>query len=162
MRSSSQTSTVTSQFSPSHCIPLTDSGRCPVSSRTVARADLVRSSADRRPFFDAVPASSAMASPHPPLVSLDQPFDELVLGQLGLLLGDLPRLAGGLELDELRLDRALVVVLALGLLEETVGDPDRSSHGRQRQGQQASDQAHARTSLVASSPVKLNGGSGPT
>src|SRR6476661_2066574 len=99
MRSSSQTSTVTSQFSPSHCIPLTDSGLCPVSSSTVARADLVRSSADRRPFSDAVAAFSAMATLYPTRVSFDQPFDELVLGPFGLLLGDRPGLAGGFELD---------------------------------------------------------------
>src|SRR6478752_8853029 len=117
MRSSSQTSTVTSQFSPSHCIALTDSGRCPVSSSTVARADLVRSRADSRPFSDPESALSAMAPLYPARVSFDQPFHELVLGALGLLLGDRPCLAGSFELDELRLDGALVVIVVLGLLE---------------------------------------------
>ena len=78
----------------------------------------------------------------------------------------LPRLAelapgpGLLELLKPGQDRRLVVGLALGLFEDHLGDPHRPPHGREREGEEPGDQAHA--SLLSSVSAKLNGGMGPT
>src|SRR3954452_18219065 len=92
----------------------------------------------------------------------NQALEQDVLGLCRGCLIDLPRLPRRLDLHQLRLDRAFVVQLALSLLIEALGDPDRSPDRSQRKRQEPGDQAHAFAVSVAVSPVKLYGGSGPT
>src|SRR5206468_12557088 len=66
---------------------------------------------------------------------------------------------GGLRVRELTLDRARIVQLALRLLEQLLGDPDGAPDRRERQRQEARDQAHACT--PGSSVANATGGSGP-
>src|SRR5688500_16881459 len=111
MRSSSQTSTVTSQVSPSHSSPLTDSGGYPVRSAMVSRAALGRSRAACRSPFPSLLVDSAICSFSPQGPHGNQTLERRVLGLGGLLLADLAGLARGLDLHQLGADGALVVEL---------------------------------------------------
>src|SRR5678809_776363 len=114
MRRSSHTSTVTSQVSPSHWNALTPSGSYPVSSASVSDAERASSRAVMR---SPSPSSSATLASHPSCASLEQTLDQHVLGARRLFLVDRARLPCGVDVEELTLDRALVVEVPLRLLE---------------------------------------------
>src|SRR5215217_6027985 len=103
-----------------------------------------------------------MASSSPLTASGNQPLQEDDLRLGGRRLVDLAGLARRVDLHQLRTDRALVVVLGLGLLVDALGDPDGAADRRQREQEKTADQAHARFPASVTSPVKLYGGSGPT
>src|SRR5919202_6177783 len=161
-RSSSQTSTETSQDSPSHWKPLTASDSYPVSSAIVCRAAIVRSRADMRPSERSLRVDSAMTPSSPLAADGNQPLEQDVLGLRRRRVVDLARLARRFDLHQLRADRALVVELGLRLFVDALGDPDRAADGSERKREQAGDQAHASLLAFAWSPVKLYGASGPT
>src|SRR5919204_6451596 len=94
MRASSSASTVTSQHSPSHSSPVTDSALWLVSSSTVSSAAWLSSAADRRPFS----LSRAIHVSHP--AAGDQLLEQRILGLLDLLLAQLAALAHRLELEQ--------------------------------------------------------------
>ena len=162
-RSSSSTSTETSQVSPSHWNAVTDSGR--VVGELLDRAPGSPGEiASRHPLVRLVACVVAVRVRHvgfvPPSASGNQACDELVLDRSGLLVTDLAGLARRFDLHQACADRALVVVLGLRLGEQLLGDPDGAADRRQREREQARDQAHA-GAPTACSPVKLYGGSGP-
>src|SRR5918999_6336022 len=128
MRSSSSTSPVRSHESPSHWSPLTASGGKPVRSWTVSRAAIVRSRAESRASLPSLLVDSAMGPICPHFPRSNQSLEQLVLRLRGFLLVDLPRLARGVDLHQLRADDVLLVELRLRLLLDALGKPDRAAY----------------------------------
>src|SRR4051794_26356801 len=98
-----------------------------------------------------------MPATDPSGLAFHHPLDQRVLGLQRLVLADLAGFARGLDVEELRADGALVVVVVLGLLEHALGDPHGAAHGSERKREESADQPHA----DAPSGVKLYAGSGP-
>src|SRR3954452_11245919 len=96
----------------------------------------------------------------PPSTAFEQPLEQLLLGLRGVILADVAGLARRFDLAKLRLDRALVVVLGLRLLEDLLRDPHGPRHRRERELEDAGDQPHAAAPTTCSE-AKLYGGMGP-
>src|SRR3954451_18450982 len=160
MRRSSTSSTVTVQpLSSSWRRPSTPSIGLPVSAATCSTA--------RRPA-----AAASIPFPREPLddevrflaggTSCLQPFEQLVLAALELGLVELAAVEGRLERRQLAAHAGGLVERTLGLHGDLLAGPGDAAHGRERQGEQPGDQAHAGSPWGSSSSTKWNGGTGPT
>src|SRR4051794_20605092 len=102
-------------------------------------------------------------SPSSPLTARgNQALQQEILCRRRLRLVQFAGFARGVDFEQLGTDSALVVELALRLLESPFRDPDGAAHGGERECEERGDQSHVRAPATAPSPVKLYGGSGPT
>src|SRR3954468_18285043 len=116
------------------------------------------SAADRWPLsFDAIRCRLL-----PVTANLDQTCKQLVLCRVEFRFVVVARLAGRFEVEQLRAQPGVVVGVELRLLLDPFGEPDGAADGRQRECEQAADQAHWVSPEFSCASAKLYGGSGPT
>src|SRR3954447_20080257 len=159
MRSTSTISSVTFQLSSSFLTPSTEETGRPSSCSSSPPA---RRASSRTPSFFWLPPSSspsAILLLPPARVGHAEAVRQIGLHVVALLFGQLAILPEPVELGQLTADPSLVVELAVGLVGHLLADPGHSLDGRERQGEQTRDQAHAGTSPSRS--TNECGGSGP-
>src|SRR3954454_18964404 len=110
--------------------------------RSAARTAPSASSADA-PALRIGAAAPPLSYPQPSVTSSGQePPEQLVLDVCELFFGQLAALVRGLCLEQLLLDERGIVHLALRFLEQDLGYPHRSAHGRKRQRHERRQDSH--------------------
>src|SRR4051794_19934727 len=162
MRSSSSISKLIRQLPSSpFSNPRTFSGRRPVRVVNWTAASFTSSSLFTRSLD--LPFARLATKITPLKVQLSsylQAVQELVGVRLVDVVADLAPFVRLVELRQLACDPPLVVELVLGFLRELLGDPCNAAHGREWQGDEPRDQAHAAPASQAWS-ANVCGGSGP-